>query len=403
MKIAFQVFPGEHWLGGVITCKDLLIALRALDSGAPTIALVVWENTPESDYAAVRPYTDETLPAQYPSATVSPPAPPSLSRRQRMMRRLGRPAPPPAPDPQAAVLRTHGVDCSFSVVLEGRRDTSVPLLTWFYDFQHRQLPQLFSPEERELRDRILMREADLAARAVVQSASVAEDFRAFAPLHAGKVRVVRWVSHIPASVYAQDPAALLAQYHLPEKFFYLPNQFWKHKNHEVVFQALHQLQARGVFPFVVCSGSLIDSRDPTFGGQLLQRLSLLNLREQVALLNVVPREHVYLLMRQAVRVLNPSLFEGFGLSVAECKSLGKRPLLADLPVLREHEAPGSLYFDPHDAGALADCLEMLWRTAAPGPDLELEAAARAELPRRQAAFAQSFMAVANEAIGQQGL
>ena len=402
MRIALQVFPGEHWLAGVTTFEDLLIALGRLDSQAPTIVLVVWENTPESDYAAYLPYADETVRAQYPSAWAPPPSAPPLSRRQRVMRQLGQAAPPPPPDPQAAVLHAHGVDCSFSVVLEGRRDASVPLLTWFYDFQHRHLPQLFSLDERQNRDRVLLREAELATRVVVKSASVAEDFRAFAPLQAGKVRQISWISHIPAGVYAQDPSVALARYHLPEKFFYLPNQFWKHKNHEAVFQALGLLRTRGMFPFLVCSGSLVDNRDPAFGGHLLQTLSLLNLREQVALLGIVPREHVFLLMRQALRVINPSLFEGFGLSAAESKSLGKRALLADLPALREQDPPGSLYFDPRDTGALADCLGMLWQTALPGPDLELEAAARADLPRRQMAFAESFMAVARDAIGQKG-
>ena len=396
MRIAFQVFPGQHWLGGVSTMEDLLIALRSAASQAPTIVLVVWDHTAESDYAAMLPYVDETIRAQYPSPRVSTPAASPLSRRQRILRRLGRPASPP-PDLQAAVLRAQGVDCSFSVVLEGRRDTSVPLLIWFYDFQHRLLPHLFSLDERAQRDRILSREAELATRAIVQSASVAEDYRAFAPLYADKVRQVSWVAHIPEDVYTLDPRAVLARYHLPEKFFYLPNQLWKHKNHETVFKALELLRVRGVFPFLVCSGSLIDSREPAYGGQLVQSLSVLNLREQVALLNIVPREHVFQLMRQALCVINPSLFEGFGLSVAECKSLGKRLLLADLPALREQDPPASQYFDPHDPGALADCLEMLWQTAAPGPDIGLEAAARAALPQRQAGFAENFLAVARDA------
>jgi len=398
MRIAFQVFPGQHWLGGVTTMEDLLIALRSLAADAPTIVLVVWENTAESDYAAVLPYVDETMRAQYPSARVSTPAASPLSRRQRIMRRLGRPAIPP-PDLQAAVLRAHGVDCSFSVVLEGRRDLSVPLLIWFYDFQHRHLPHLFSPQEREQRDRILRREAELATHVIVKSASVADDFRAFAPLYAAKVRQLPWVAHIPDTVYSQDPRSVLSKYNLPEKYFYLPNQFWKHKNHAAVFQALALLRARGVFPFVVCSGSLIDNREPAYGGQVLQSLSRLNLREQVALLDVVPRGDVFPLMRQALCVINPSLFEGFGLSVAEIKSLGKRALLADLPALREQDPAGSQYFDPHDPQALAECLEMLWRTGAAGPDLDLEGAARAELPLRQLAFAQSFMAIAREATG----
>ena len=48
---------------------------------------------------------------------------------------------------------------------------------------------------------------------------------------------------------------------------------------------------------------------------------------------------MYALIRQSLCVLNPSLFEGLGLSVAESKSIGKRVLAADLPPLREQAAP----------------------------------------------------------------
>lgn len=47
---------------------------------------------------------------------------------------------------------------------------------------------------------------------------------------------------------------------------------------------------------------------------------------------------VYALMRFSVRVINPSLFEGWSSAVEECKSVGKRLVLSGIPVHREQAA-----------------------------------------------------------------
>src|SRR5207237_1404710 len=162
--------------------------------------------------------------------------------------------------------------------------------------------------------------------------------------------------HVPPQVYDGDPRRTLAGYHLPEKFIFLPNQFWKHKNHALVFEALGQLSRRGLHPCIVSTGSPNDYRHPLHFAELMQMLSRLNIRDQFIFLGQVPRADVFCLIRQAVCVLNPSDFEGLGLSVAESKSVGKRVLVSDLAPLREQDAPGAMYFQPGDLEELAEQL-----------------------------------------------
>lgn len=299
---------------------------------------------------------------------------------------------------KSQVLRQEGIDCIYSVVFEARPDFGLPLITWIPDFQHVHLPELFSIKERDKRNRMYAREIRAATLVMVNSSAVADDLRTIAPSDADKVRVLPFVTDIPESAYALDPCQTVSKYHLPTKFAYVPNQFWRHKNHERLWDALRLLSERGETPYVVCTGSVIDERDPDYLSSLLQKLSLWNLRENVILLGRVPREDVFALMRQAVYVINPSLFEGFGMSIAECKSLGKRVLASDLPAHRETGAPGAVYFDPQRADDLADKFEMMWKTVPPGPDLALEAKARAALPERQRDFAKQFIQLARDTI-----
>jgi glycosyltransferase involved in cell wall biosynthesis len=227
---------------------------------------------------------------------------------------------------------------------------------------------------------------------------VKKDFAAFYPRFADKARVLQPISAIPPSVYDDDPISLCAQYNLPAKFFYLPNQFWKHKNHITVFRALKILKDRGVPVFVVCSGHLDDYRHPTFLSELLQEISRLNIREQVAVLGVVPREHVFQLMRQSVGVLNPSLFEGYGMTVDEARSFGKQILVSDIAPHREQNPPRATFFDKLDSENLAEQLERIWREIEPGPNARVEATSRNEMPERMRNYAESFIAIANEVL-----
>ena len=295
------------------------------------------------------------------------------------------------------VLKRHEIDVVFGLYLLNRYGR-LPTLSWIPDFQHIHLPEMFSASERDQRDSISLRTAKISNRVILMSQSVKKDFETFAPQYAGKARVLQSVSQIPESIYKADMKSVIGLYHLPEKFVYMPNQFWRHKNHEMAFQAVKILKDKGEKVFVVCSGYPGDSRHPSYFAGLLKKISSWGIRDQVALLGMIPRNHIFMLMRQATCVLNPSLFEGFGLTVDEARSLGKRVLLSDIAAHREQDPPKAIYFDPYISEDLAERLGLIWRDVEPGPDIELELKAHQSLARRIHMCAESFMSVANEVI-----
>jgi glycosyltransferase involved in cell wall biosynthesis len=296
---------------------------------------------------------------------------------------------------RARILNRYKMDVIFGLLLLNRYG-SIPTLSWIPDFQHIHLPEMFSALERSQRDWDYLKTAEISNRVILMSESVKKDFEIFAPQYAYKARVLQAVSHIPESIYEADLKSVLNLYHLPEKFVYIPNQFWRHKNHEMVFRALKILKDSGVKVFVVCSGYPGDNRHPSHFSDLLQKISSWGIRDQVVLLGMIPRNHIFMLMRQAICVLNPSLFEGFGLTVDEARSLGKRVLLSDIPAHQEQDPPKAMYFDPYNSEDLAEKLRMIWRDVEPGPDSELELKAQQSFPGRLRACAESFMSVANE-------
>jgi len=71
-------------------------------------------------------------------------------------------------------------------------------------------------------------------------------------------------------------------------------------------------------------------------------------------------------------------------------------VLSDLPAHREHAAPAATFFAPGDAESLAEAIAAVWADAASGPDLGLEADARAHQPERIRQYAEPFLGVVRE-------
>ena len=72
---------------------------------------------------------------------------------------------------------------------------------------------------------------------MLSSEDARRDAERFYPASRGRTVVVRFAV-LPPEVDLRDPARVLGTYGLPARFLYLPNQFWKHKNHAVIVEAL---------------------------------------------------------------------------------------------------------------------------------------------------------------------
>lgn len=396
LHVAFVDSLRDEWTAGAHYFQNLFFALHALRPEMNVrISLLRLPDTKPSRYFDGNTLVDEVLTFPPEPVGVSPGA---MSRqRLRIQRRLGlyRPPQQPALDD---FLEGKNVSALFTCWIELGPDWSFPLLTWIPDFQHLHLPDLFTPAELEQRDTLFARIASNATRVVLSSETARRDFEKFYPHAAKKARVLPFVAQVPADVFDTDPRWVCETYHLPERFIYLPNQFWQHKNHKVVIQALVQLQATRPEITVVCTGNTNDDRAPLYFGKLLAEIAQAGVRDQLLLLGWVPYADLFQLMRQSLVVLQPSLFEGWSTTVEETKSLGKPLLISDLPIHREQAAPRALYFDPHDPNALAELLTRAYDEFIPGPDAKAEAEVRILLPIRTREFGQRAVKMFQETM-----
>jgi glycosyltransferase involved in cell wall biosynthesis len=238
---------------------------------------------------------------------------------------------------------------------------TIPRVLWLYDFQHLHHPENFTNEARQRMDRLFRENAASATRILAYSHAVLADIQTFLPAQSHKAHRIRFVPSIPDSTWTSDPSTILAQYRLPGLYFYVPNQLYPYKNHMLLVAALSHLKKRNINATVVCSGTTVPGKQAVLD-ELLAEAEKLNVAKQLIMLGSVPRESVFALMRQSLCVINPSLFEGFSLSVAEAHFLGQRVLLSDLPVMHEHQVINACYFDPRNSEDLSAKMEFIWNS-----------------------------------------
>jgi glycosyltransferase involved in cell wall biosynthesis len=293
-------------------------------------------------------------------------------------------------------LRDQGIDVIFSPLDSGAR--SIPRIHWLPDFQHLYYPEFFTASQLVSRSKAYPAAAEKATIVVVSSNAAKNDLARLLPLASDKIRVLRFASQLPQEIFNGEPEWTADFYHLPARFFLLPNQFWKHKNHMVVLEALEIACKTEPELMIVCTGATFDSRDPLYFDTLLARVSALDLQRNLRILGRVPEEHLYQLMRRSLAILQPSLFEGWNTSVEEAKALCKPVILSDIPVHREQSPFEARYFSPHDAPTLAKIMIDVHAVEQPGPDLQMEEKARHNMLERVRAFAQTFDAIVEQAL-----
>ncbi|MHC4549500.1 MAG: glycosyltransferase family 4 protein [Planctomycetota bacterium] len=89
----------------------------------------------------------------------------------------------------------------------------------------------------------------------------------------------------------------------------------------------------------------------------------------VDVLGYLDEEELASFYRRALMVVQPSIYEGFGLPVLEAMACGTPVTCADIPVFREVAGDCARYFDPHRPGSIAQTMEEVARDDALRADL----------------------------------
>jgi glycosyltransferase involved in cell wall biosynthesis len=296
------------------------------------------------------------------------------------------------------LLRSNGIDVLSHSDFLGRH-AALPAICWIGDFQHRQQPQFFSRSERWYRDRDFRLQCRHATRVILSSHDAQHALATFEPSAVEKSRVLQFVAQPKLSADTTGLATLQERYGFAGPYFHVPNQFWAHKNHRLILDALAILKRRGEPTLVISTGAMEDYRQPKYFDELMRDADEHGLRDMFRTLGVVPYNDLVGLMVNSIALLNPSRAEGWSTSVEEAKSLGKRIILSNIPVHLEQAPRDGVYIDPDDVSSLADAIREVFEAFDPVVEAERSARASSELPGRVQAFSRTYQEIVLEVSG----
>ncbi len=383
-RVAFTLIGGKNWTGGQNYLINLLRIVAEQTPGQLTPVLFVGSDAAEADLA---PFL--ALPG---CELVRSPGLDERHHSASLLRclLLGRNA------HFSALLAAHRIDVVFeSAVFFGWR-LGLPAIAWMPDLQHRLMPHHFTRFawwKREIGFQAQIR----SGRTVMVSS---EDSRAaclrFYPAAVGRVQAVRFAVPAPASIDDATARAVADRYGLPARYFFMPNQYWQHKNHLLVIEALGLLRQRGQTVTVVAPGKQLDPRNAAHVPTVLAAVRAAGLESQFLMPGMIPYADLMPLMQASSALLNPSLLEGWSTTVEEARSAGVPMLLSDLAVHREQAGAQACYFERESAASLADALQSFAPTSM-SERQELRQAAQHDAQFRVARFATDFVALVSKA------
>lgn len=251
-------------------------------------------------------------------------------------------------------------------------ETGLPYVMAIHDIQHRlqpEFPEVSANGEWQRREYLFRNAARYATLLLADSEVGKEDLLNVYGEYGVTPDRVKVLPFLPAPYLTTDIAEeerrrVFAHYRLPEQYLFYPAQFWPHKNHVRIVEALGLLkQERRLKPSIVFCGSAAgEIRERTFL-EVQAQARRLGVERQIHCLGYVRDEEMSSLYAGATALVMPTLFGPTNIPVLEAWAMNCPVLTSDLRGIREHAADAALLVNPRSAEAIAEGISRLWEDA----------------------------------------
>jgi glycosyltransferase involved in cell wall biosynthesis len=248
-------------------------------------------------------------------------------------------------------------------------ETGFPYLMAVHDLQHRlqpEFPEVSANGEWEWREYLFRNGTRSATLLLADSEVGKEDILNFYGPYGVTPDMVKVLPFLPACYLGVDISESERQrvrttYHLPERYLFYPAQFWPHKNHLRIVDALGLLkQEHGLkIPTVFCGSYTGEIRERTFH-EVMSLSTQLGLEKEIRYLGYVPDEDMSGIYAEAVALVMPTFFGPTNIPVLEAWALGCPVLSSDIRGIREQVQHAGILVDPRSVEAIADGIYRLW-------------------------------------------
>lgn len=238
---------------------------------------------------------------------------------------------------------------------------NIKIISWIPDFQYVYLKNLFKPNDLKILHNNTKKILKLSDHLILSSNDAFNHLKDNygKNLNIKKVSILRFVTQVNFEIRSDNSKVNNIKH---RKFFYIPNQFWSHKNHKVVFKAVSELKNDINDLLLVCSGNPFDFKNNTtdYFRSLNEYISKKELENNILNLGFISYNDVNVLMKSCIAVINPSYFEGWSSTVEEAKSFNKNIILSDIPIHKEQNPNRGFFFEKDNYKQLMNIMENIW-------------------------------------------
>ena len=349
IRIGLIFTYNENWIGGAYYILNIVHALTTIEDSKKPHIVVLSSSEKEFDFlkkTTLYPYL----------SYFNFPAKAHYSIAERVINKLSR----ITFKKNIVVKKLPQPDISFLYPFEREsiQIKGLKRVNWIPDFQEEFLPHFFSTEEIADRKEYQKNVVCSGDYAVFSSENARNHFKKLYPNAFAKSTVLHFaVTHPDFS--NESISELKEKHHLPNNYFFAPNQLWAHKNHKVILHAVKHLKDEGMDIVVAFSGKELDYRNQNYVSELKTYINQHKLTENIKFLGFIERTEQLCILKNAIAVIQPSLFEGWSTVVEDTKSIGKHIVLSDLDVHKEQIDKGVTFFNPNDVNELVDVISHL--------------------------------------------
>lgn len=225
-------------------------------------------------------------------------------------------------------------------------------ICWIPDLQHLYLKSFFSKHELKRRNLLFNNYIKKAEAVIVSSKDTYANLKKNYKINKSKTHILNFVPKIDFSVI-KNFETLKSKYNLEPNYIYVPNQFWKHKNHNILVKSAIILKKKNYRVKFVITGNPVSEVDNSVYSDFVRNIAVNKVKEYFNLLGFVPYEDVINLIYHSKILLNPSLFEGWSTTVEEGKVFNKKMILSNLKVHKEQCSNKATYFKRNNPAELS--------------------------------------------------
>ena len=161
-----------------------------------------------------------------------------------------------------------------------------------------------------------------------------------------------------APAYITDPPATIdisGKYGLPKKYLFYPANFWEHKNHRNLIEAIGRLKAELPDLSIVFVGSKKNGYD-----KVQKQIEKMALRDAVVVLGYVPDGEMAEFYRRARALVMPTFFGPTNIPPLEAFAVGCPVAVSGIYGIPEQVGDAALLFDPSSVEDIAQSIKLLW-------------------------------------------